>query len=71
MHAQAHADDRRACRNASGDVEGKHAPADFSLACLTGEEESTYAIAAITVHGNELVESIVFAGVDIDSRRAR
>src|SRR6185369_15817114 len=71
IHAQAHAGNRRARRNASGDVKGKPASADFSLVCLACEQASTHAIAAIAVHGNELVESIVFAGVDIDSRRAR
>ena len=53
------------------DVEGKHVPADFSLGCHAGEEVIAKGIAAVAVSDNELVESIVFGGVEIDSRRAR
>ncbi len=70
MHAQGHACNRRARRDAS-DVEGKHSAADPTHGCLASEKMITNTITEVAISHNVLVESIVFAGVDIDNVRAR
>jgi hypothetical protein len=71
MHAQGHACNRRARRNARRDVEGKHSAADPTHGCLASEKIITNTVADVAISRNVLIERIVFAGVDIDSRRTR
>ena len=68
MHAQPHADNRRARRNAPGNIEGKHRPANVALARSAGEKMIARAIAKVDI--NVLVQRVVFAGVKSDLRRA-
>ena len=68
MHAQAHAANRRARWNAASNVEDKHRPANVTLAVFACEKVKTGAIAKVLV--DVLVQRIVFARVNIDSRRA-
>ena len=71
MHAQAHAGNRRARWNAAGNVKDEHRPANVTLARLACEKVKTGAITAVAISGNVLIERVVFARVNIDSRRAR
>jgi hypothetical protein len=71
MHAQAHAANRRARRNATSNVKDKHRPANVALTRHAREKVKTGAITAVAISGNVLIERIVFARVNIDSRRAR
>ena len=71
MHAQAHAGNRRARRNAASNVKGKHPPAHVALSRLAREKMQTRAITAVAISGNVLIERIVFARVNIDSRPAQ
>jgi hypothetical protein len=69
MHAQAHAANRRARRNAARNVKGKHPAANVALAGLACDKVKTGAIAEVGV--DVFVQRIVFAGVKIDRCRAR
>ena len=65
MHAQAHAANRRARRNAPSNIKGKHPAANVALAGSAGEKVITSSITE--VGANVLVQRVVFAGVNIDS----
>ena len=69
IQTEGHAYDRRAGPNASRDVEGEHASAEFTHGVLTGKEVKTNAIAVVALSRIVLVERIIFAGNDADSRR--
>ena len=64
MHAQAHAGNRRARRNAPGNVEGKHCPANVALARSAGEKVIARAIAKVDI--NVPVQRVVLARVKSD-----